>query len=70
VRLREVIEHDFTVEGDLRRETSQNIKMLMDIGLLSRLRHRAACPCAVSAPHQRAYPQGSGEDGGRQEAEP
>jgi small subunit ribosomal protein S13 len=49
VRLREVIEHDFTVEGDLRRETAQNIKMLMDIGCYRGLRHRRGLPCAASA---------------------
>jgi small subunit ribosomal protein S13 len=32
VRLREIIENDYKVEGDLRREVQQNIKELMDIG--------------------------------------
>ena len=44
VRLRETIEHDYTVEGDLRRETAQNIKMLMDIGCYRGLRHRKGMP--------------------------
>ena len=40
VRLREIIESDYRVEGDLRRTISQNIKMLMDIGCYRGLRHR------------------------------
>src|SRR4029077_624599 len=39
-RLRDVIERTQRVEGDLRRETSQNIKMLMDIGCYRGLRHQ------------------------------
>jgi small subunit ribosomal protein S13 len=70
VRLREVIEHDFTVEGDLRRETAQNIKMLMDIGCYRGLRHRPRPARARPAhAHQRAHAEGSGEDGGGQEAD-
>src|SRR5450756_810320 len=44
VRLREVIDRDFTVEGDLRRERSQNIKRLMDIGCYKGIRHRRGMP--------------------------
>ncbi|VAX27453.1 SSU ribosomal protein S13p (S18e) [hydrothermal vent metagenome] len=43
-RLREVIERDFKVEGDLRREVSMNIKRLMDIGSYRGLRHRRGLP--------------------------
>lgn len=43
-RLREVIERDYTVEGDLRREVQQNIKRLMDIGCYRGLRHRRGLP--------------------------
>lgn len=39
----------FTVEGDLRRETTMNIKRLMDLGCYRGVRHRRACRCAVSA---------------------
>src|ERR671922_1174234 len=39
-RLRETIEQQYTVEGDLRRELSMNIKRLMDIGTYRGLRHR------------------------------
>ena len=42
-RLRDVIE-DLTVEGDLRRERSQNIKRLMEIGAYRGLRHRRGLP--------------------------
>jgi len=54
VRLREVIEHDFTVEGDLRRETAQNIKMLMDIGCYRGLRHRRGLPVRGQRTHTNA----------------
>lgn len=43
-RLREVIERDYMVEGDLRREVSMNIKRLMDIGSYRGLRHRRGLP--------------------------
>jgi small subunit ribosomal protein S13 len=43
-RLRDVIERTTRVEGDLRREVSQNIKMLMDIGCYRGLRHRRGLP--------------------------
>lgn len=44
VRLREIIEKDYRVEGDLRREVSMNIKRLMDIGCYRGLRHRRGLP--------------------------
>lgn len=44
VRLREAIDRDHTVEGDLRRERSQNIKRLMDIGCYRGIRHRRGMP--------------------------
>lgn len=43
-RLREVIERDLVVEGDLRREVQMNIKRLMDIGCYRGLRHRRGMP--------------------------
>lgn len=43
-RLREVIERDYLVEGDLRREVTMNIKRLMDIGCYRGLRHRRGMP--------------------------
>jgi small subunit ribosomal protein S13 len=44
VRLREAIDRDVRVEGDLRRERSQNIKRLMDIGCYKGIRHRRSMP--------------------------
>ncbi|MFQ5839620.1 MAG: 30S ribosomal protein S13 [Candidatus Methylomirabilales bacterium] len=43
-RLRKVIEEQYKVEGDLRREVSMNIKRLMDIGCYRGLRHRRGLP--------------------------
>ncbi|MGI6036225.1 MAG: 30S ribosomal protein S13 [Limnochordia bacterium] len=43
-RLREVIDRDYRVEGDLRREVSMNIKRLMDIGSYRGIRHRRGLP--------------------------
>jgi small subunit ribosomal protein S13 len=43
-RLREAIEQQYTVEGDLRRELAMNIKRLMDIGAYRGLRHRRGLP--------------------------
>jgi small subunit ribosomal protein S13 len=44
VKLRELIDSDLTVEGDLRRERSQNIKRLQEIGCYRGLRHRRGLP--------------------------
>jgi small subunit ribosomal protein S13 len=44
VRLRDLIDRDVMVEGDLRRERSQNIKRLMEIGCYRGLRHRRGLP--------------------------
>lgn len=43
-RLREIIDNEIRVEGDLRREISMNIKRLMDIGAYRGLRHRRGLP--------------------------
>ena len=43
-KLRDLIDRDVTVEGDLRREQSQNIKRLMEIGCYRGLRHRRGLP--------------------------
>ena len=43
-KLRDLIDNDHTVEGDLRRERSQNIKRLMEIGCYRGLRHRRGLP--------------------------
>ena len=44
-RLREEIDRNCKVEGDLRREISMNIKRLMDLGCYRGLRHRKGLPC-------------------------
>ena len=54
VRIREIIERDYKVEGDLRREVSQNIKMLMDIGCYRGLRHRRGLPVRGQRTHTNA----------------
>ena len=43
-KLRDLVERDLTVEGDLRRERSQNIKRLMEIGCYRGIRHRRGLP--------------------------
>jgi small subunit ribosomal protein S13 len=43
-RLREIVDKEFRVEGDLRREVAMNIKRLMDIGSYRGLRHRRGLP--------------------------
>ena len=44
IKLREVIDRDLMVEGDLRRERSQNVKRLQEIGCYRGLRHRRGLP--------------------------
>lgn len=44
IKLRDAIDNDLTVEGDLRRERSQNVKRLMEIGAYRGLRHRRGLP--------------------------
>jgi small subunit ribosomal protein S13 len=54
VRLREVIDRNLKVEGDLRREVSQNIKRLMEIGCYRGLRHRRGLPVRGQRTHTNA----------------
>ena len=66
--IREVIDRDFIVEGDLRRETAMNIKRLMDLGCYRGLRHRRGLPVRGQRTHTNARTsQGSGEGHCRQE---
>jgi small subunit ribosomal protein S13 len=44
IKLREIIENNYKIEGDLRRDVSMNIKRLMDIGAYRGLRHRRGLP--------------------------
>ena len=54
VRLRDVIQGQYKVEGDLRREVQQNVKMLMDIGCYRGLRHRKGLPVRGQRTHTNA----------------
>ena len=54
VRIRQVIDADFEVEGDLRREVQQNIKRLMDLGCYRGIRHRKGLPVRGQRTHTNA----------------
>ena len=54
LQIREVIDRDYMVEGDLRRETGMNIKRLMDLGCYRGLRHRRGFPVRVPRAHTHA----------------
>ncbi len=53
-QLREIIDRDYTVEGDLRREVSMNVKRLMDLGCYRGLRHRKKLPVRGQRTHTNA----------------
>ena len=53
-KLRDVIDKNFTIEGDLRRERNQNVKRLMDIGCNRGLRHRKGLPVRGQRTHTNA----------------
>jgi small subunit ribosomal protein S13 len=54
LHIREAIDKDFTVEGDLRRETAMNIKRLMDLACYRGLRHRRGLPVRGQRTHTNA----------------
>jgi len=54
LQIREMIDRDYRVEGDLRRETSMNIKRLMDLGCYRGLRHRRGLPVRGQRTHTNA----------------
>jgi small subunit ribosomal protein S13 len=54
LQLREVIDRDYFVEGDLRREVAMNIKRLMDLGCYRGLRHRRSLPVRGQRTHTNA----------------
>jgi len=54
VRIRTFIDEQLTVEGDLRREVSQNIKRKMDIGCYEGIRHRRGLPVRGQRTHTNA----------------
>ena len=53
-KLRDYIQNNLTVEGDLHREVSQNIKRLMEIGCYRGLRHRRGLPVRGQSTHTNA----------------
>ena len=54
LKIRESIDHEYKVEGDLRREISMNIKRLMDLGCYRGLRHRKGLPVRGQRTHTNA----------------
>lgn len=54
IQIREAIDREYLVEGDLRRETSMNIKRLMDLGCYRGLRHRRGLPVRGQRTHTNA----------------
>ena len=54
LRIRELIDRDYTVEGDLRRDVSIHIKRLMDLGCYRGLRHRRNLPVRGQRTHTNA----------------
>ena len=54
LKLRELIDRDYRVEGDLRREVAMNIKRLMDLGCYRGLRHRRGLPVHGQRTHTNA----------------
>lgn len=54
LQIRETIDRDYMVEGDLRRETAMNIKRLMDLGCYRGLRHRRGLPVNGQRTHTNA----------------
>ncbi|CCG07870.1 30S ribosomal protein S13 [Pararhodospirillum photometricum] len=54
VRIRELIDAEFKVEGDLRREVAMNIKRIMDLGCYRGLRHRKGLPVRGQRTHTNA----------------
>ena len=53
-RIRDILEAEYKVEGDLRREVSMNIKRLMDLGCYRGLRHRRSLPVRGQRTHTNA----------------
>jgi small subunit ribosomal protein S13 len=54
IQIREAIDRDYLVEGDLRREVAMNIKRLMDLGCYRGLRHRRGLPVRGQRTHTNA----------------
>lgn len=64
-RIREEIERNYDVEGELRRQISMNIKRLMDLGCYRGLRHRKGLPVRGQRTHSNARTRGRKKSGVR-----
>ena len=53
-RIRDIVDRDFVVEGDLRRQSSMDIKRFMDLGCVKGLRHRKGLPVRGQRTHTNA----------------
>jgi small subunit ribosomal protein S13 len=69
-KIREILEADYTVEGDLRREIQMNIKRLMDLGCYAGLRHRRGLPVHGQRTHTNARTRKGPRKGVLQRARP
>jgi len=54
IQIREMVDHDYMVEGDLRRDVAMNIKRLMDLGCYRGIRHRRGLPVRGQRTHTNA----------------
>jgi small subunit ribosomal protein S13 len=63
-KIREVLERDYKVEGDLRREIGMNIKRLMDLGCYRGLRHRRGLPVRGQRTHTNSRTRKGPKKGG------
>ncbi len=54
IQIRDMIDHDYMVEGDLRRDVAMNIKRLMDLGCYRGIRHRRGLPVRGQRTHTNA----------------
>ena len=63
-RIRAIIDNDYRVEGDLRRDISMNIKRLMDLGCYRGLRHRRGLPVRGQRTHTNARTRKGPRKGG------
>src|SRR5574341_2447316 len=69
-RIRELIERELKVEGDLRREVSMNVKRLMDIGAYRGIRHRRGLPVRGQRTHTNARTRKGPRRGGMVKKKP
>jgi len=68
-KIREIVEHEVKVEGDVRREVSMDIKRLMDMGCYRGLRHRKGLPARGNGPIPTRAPERARAGSSRRDAE-